>query len=180
MSRWFEISANRRALAYILFSGVVLGAMFFLGIQPTRQQIAQTEKKTERLKAGIEEQKIFYPLYQRLQKKTAKETDIDGLASRVPKTEAREFTIDNVSAILSEFAARAGIQQSSFSPVPSSMSRGSEKLLVNGRLEGSYPDFRDFLISLVTASDFRALEMMRVQSGTRNPKYRLRIWVTVK
>ncbi|MFW5937002.1 MAG: hypothetical protein ACOCS6_03000 [Desulfosalsimonas sp.] len=180
MTRWHEISANRRALAYILFSAIILGAMLFLGILPTRQQIADAEKKTEQLKARIEKQEIFHPLYSRLQEKLAAQQEDDRIADQVAANESTEFTIDNVANILSDMAVSAGIPETSFSPAPESMSRGSDRLLVHGQMQGSYQKFRDFLTGLVTAPDFQAFEMLEVQSGTRHPKYRMQIWVTVK
>lgn len=180
MARWYEISANRRALAYILFSAVVLGAMIFLAIMPTRRQIVKAEKKTGVLKARIERQEIFHPLYSRLQEKLAEEKGFEEFGHKPTESEMPSFTIDNVSAILSGMASSAGMQEVSFSPAPSSMTRGSDKLLVHGRLEGNYTDFRKFLIRLVTAPDFGELENLRVQSGTRYPEYRLEVWVTVK
>ena len=179
MTRWHEISANRRALAYILFSAIVLGAMFFLGIMPTRQQIADAGKKTEQLKARIEKQEIFHPLYRRLQEKLAAEQKAD-VADQMPASGATEFTIDNVSKILADTAVSAGIPENSFSPAPASMRRGSDRLLVHGQMQGNYLNFRDFLTALVTAPDFQGFEMLEVQSGKRHPKYRMQIWVTVK
>lgn len=180
MTRWYEFSANRRALAYILFTAIVLGAMLFLGIMPTRQQIADAEKKTERLEARIEKQEIFHPLYRHLQNKLAEEQEIDRVADQLPEPGVTEFTIDNVGKTLSDMAVSAGITESSFSPAPESMSRESDRLLVHGRMQGSYQNFRDFLTGLVTAPDFQNFEMLEVQSGTRHPKYRMQIWITVK
>ncbi|MBS3757001.1 MAG: hypothetical protein KGY56_15000 [Desulfobacterales bacterium] len=179
MTRWHEISANRRALAYILFSAVLLGAMLFLGIIPTRQQITDAEKKTERLKARIEKQKIFHPLYTRLQEKLAAEQETD-VAGQMPASGTKGFTIENVSKVLSDMAVSAGIPETSFSPAPESMRRGSDRLLVHGQMQGNYLNFRDFLTGLVTAPDFQTFEMLEVQSGTRHPNYRMQIWVTVK
>ncbi|MCF8036964.1 MAG: hypothetical protein K9K62_08845 [Desulfobacteraceae bacterium] len=179
MTRWHEISANRRALAYILFSAIVLGAMLFLGVMPTRQQIADAEKKTERLKARIEKQEIFHPLYRRLQEKLEAKQEAD-IADQMPASGTTEFTIENVSKLLSDMAVSAGIPETSFSPAPESMSRGSDRLLVHGQMQGNYQNFRDFLIKLVTAPDFQAFEILEVQSGTRHPNYRMQIWVTVK
>ena len=180
MTRWHEISANRRALAYILFSAMVLGAMLFLGIMPTRQEIADAEKKTERLKARIEKQEIFHPLYRRLQQKLAEEQEIERVAEQLPAPGETGFTIENVSKLLSDMAVSAGIPKTAFSPAPESMRRGSDRLLVHGQMQGNYINFRDFLTGLVTAPDFQAFEMLEVQSGTRHPNYRMQIWVTVK
>lgn len=180
MTRWYDISANRRTLAYLLFSAVVLGFMLFLGILPSRREITEARMETRRLKARIEEQKIFHPLYQRLQKDMENEKEREYFEGRKAEPKRPALTIDNVSGILSAMAASAGLPEASFSPAPASMSQEADKLLVQGRLQGDYPDFRGFLIRLVTAPDFQGLELMEIQSGTRHPKYRLQMWVSVQ
>ena len=180
MARWYDISANRRTLAYLLFSAVVLGFMLFLGILPTRQEITEVRTEARRLKARIEEQKIFIPLYQRLQKNMEDYTEREYFDGRQAAPKRSSLTIENVSGILSAMAASAGLPEASFSPAPASMSQEADKLLVQGRLQGDYTNFRDFLIRLLTAQDFRGLELMEIQSGTRYPKYRLQMWVSVQ
>jgi len=180
MARWYDISANRRTLAYLLFSAVVLGFMLFLGILPTRREITETRQEGRRLKARIEAQKIFHPLYQRLQKNMEDEKEREHFDGRKTAHNRPALTIDTVSGILSAMAASAGLPEASFSPAPASMSQEADKLLVQGRLQGDYADFRNFLIRLVTAPDFQAIELMEIQSGARHPKYRLQMWVSVQ
>ena len=180
MARWYDISANRRTLAYLIFSAVVLGTMLFLGILPTRREAAEARREIRRLKARIEEQKIFHPLYQRLQKNMGDEDGLKRFHEGKAAHKGPSLTIDNVSGILSAMAASAGLPEAAFSPAPASMNQEADKLLVQGRLQGEYTDFRDFLIRLFTAPDFQALELMEIQSGTRHPEYRLQIWVSVQ
>lgn len=180
MREWLKISANRRAIAYIIFTVAVLGAMFFLGIHPARQKTLQAKKKIDHLKAHIEKQEIFQPIYSRLQEKTADKNNFDQLASIRAKSGTPEFSIGNVSEILSGMAASAGINKTSFSPAPASTTQGSDELLVHGQLSGNYLNFRDFLAGLALAPDFRRFEMLEIQSGIKYPKYRLEIWVKVK
>ncbi|MCF8111873.1 MAG: hypothetical protein K9J85_10340 [Desulfobacteraceae bacterium] len=179
MIQWHEISANRRALAYIIFSAVVLGTMFMLGILPALQQIGETEKKARHLEAEIEKQKIFKPLYRSLQQKK-KDEILPKYITGETGLKTQSLTIENVSGSLYAMAESAGIKTSSFSPVPDSMTKDSDKLLVNGRLQGEYQAFKDFLISLTTSRAFWDFELLEVKSAAGHPEYRMQMWVTVE
>lgn len=180
MSGWFEISANRRAIAYILFSAIMLGAMIAVGILPTRSRIDDTGQQKQQLKASIEKQEIFHPLYQSLKKKTEEIRQPETVTAGNPIARQRSMSIDNAAGVLEAMAESAGIKNHSFSPAPGSMEKHDNGLLVNGRLGGGYLDFREFLINMVTADGFDRLEMLEAKSGTRHPEYTLRIWLRIE
>lgn len=180
MSGWFEISANRRVIAYILFSAIMLGTMIAVGILPTRSQIADTGRQARQLKANIEKQKIFHPLYQSLKKKTEETRQPEAFTAGNQIARPRSVSIDNAAGVLEAMAESAGMKSYSFSPVPGSMEKHDNRLLIHGRLGGGYLDFREFLISMVTAEGFDRLEMLEAKSGTRHPDYTLRIWLRIE
>ncbi|MFW6428449.1 MAG: hypothetical protein ACOCY3_01020 [Desulfosalsimonas sp.] len=180
MTRWFEISANRRAIAYILFSAIMLGAMIAVGIFPTSQQIAQTRQKAERMETRIEEQKIFHPLYQSLKQKTESADKPGVITKGEPIAQNRSLNIDNAAGVLAEMAESAGMQHSSFSPVPASMEEKEDRLLVEGTLRGAYTDLRQFLISLVTSPACESLELLEAKSTSSQPEYRLRLRLAIE
>ncbi|MCF8109863.1 MAG: hypothetical protein K9J85_00085 [Desulfobacteraceae bacterium] len=180
MTRWIEISANRRAIAYILFSAVILGAMIAFGILPTGHQITKTRQQAQRLETGIEEQKIFQPLYQSLKQKTENAEKPEAITESGPIAKNRNLNIDNAAGILAAMAESAGMQYSSFSPVPGSMEEKENRLLVHGMLRGNYTDFRNFLISLVTSPACENLELLEAKSTSSHPEYRLRLWLAIE
>ncbi|MFW6334591.1 MAG: hypothetical protein ACOC0W_04900 [Desulfosalsimonas sp.] len=180
MSGWFEISANRRAIAYILFSAIMLGAMIAVGILPTRSRIAETEQQIQQLKTSIEKQEIFHPLYQSLKKKTEETRQPDAFTGANTIGRQGPVSLDNSAGVLESMAESAGMESYSFSPAPGSMEKNDKRLLVHGRLGGGYIDFRKFLINMVTAKGFDRLEMLEAKSAASHPEYRLRIWLRIE
>lgn len=176
MIRWHEIAANRRALAYILFSVVVLTAMVVVGILPVRREAAKTERRARVLEARLEEQKVFGPLYTSLKQGR----DESGLLEAVPgggPDGRKPFTIDNAPSILSSMAESAGLERAVFTPDPGSLARASDLLLIKGDLGGGYPAFGDFLAELVVCPAFHSVEWLEIRSGRHAPEYALKVWM---
>lgn len=178
MLRWHEISANRRSLAYILFSAVVLGAMLMLALLPARREFAEMQKQQKQLKAAIEAQKIFQPLYLRLREK---KEQVDGLKASVPQGKApkRPITVDGAAQALRAAAKSAGMAEALFFPVPASIDQEEDLLLMEGEIRGKYQNFRDFLITLAAWPAFDRIEEIEIQGGTKYPEYRLKIWMRI-
>ncbi|MFP3998614.1 MAG: hypothetical protein ACLFUN_02120 [Desulfobacterales bacterium] len=180
MNQWLEIGANRRAVAYILFSAVMLGVLIAAGILPTRSQITETRQEAKELEARIEEQKIFHPLYKSLRQKIKNNQDPAEQKKDNPIMPERSLNIDNAAEILTSMAESAEMETSSFSPVPASMKEDSDRLLVHGRLQGDYGNLRQFLIGLVASPACESLEMLEAASTTHHPEYRLRLWLEIE
>lgn len=180
MNQWLEIGANRRAIAYILFSAVMLGVIIAAGILPSRRQITETRQEAKHLEARIEEQKIFHPLYKSLKQKMTNDQDPAEITKGESILPNRSLNIDNATEILASIAESAGMESSSFSPAPASMEKNSSRLLVHGRLQGNYTNFRRFLINLVTSPACESLEMLEAASTTHYPEYSLRLWLEIE
>lgn len=179
MNQWLQISANRRALAYILFSAAVLGTMIVAGILPARQQIAETRQKARHLEAEIEKQKIFHPLYQDL-KEQARDAGVPPAAAEAgAENKARAPGIDNASRVFASMARSAGMENAVFFPDPGSMKDNGNKLMITGRFEGDFRDFRDFLIRLLMTPEFDRLQWLEAKSTSGHPQYRMGVWISV-
>ena len=179
MRPWNEITANKRAVAYILFSVVVLASMFLMGIMPERKQKAEIEKEVLRLEAEIEQQEILRPIFRHLVKMQSHENSggKETVISEMPVD--LHFDIDTAPSVLFALANGPGMQKTRFSPSPESLSRDSNLLLIEGVLHGPYRDFRAFLIQLVTLPAFHSIELLDIRSTISDPEYRLKIWVKI-
>ncbi len=180
MSRWHDISANRRALAYILFSVIVLGAMFLGGIGPVKQKTAEMREKKVNLEARIEKQRILQPIYQRL---VETRLQANTLKENLPAVEGpHEVTvgIHTAPVVLADMAGESGVLESRFSPVPASVSADSDLVLMEGDLQGQYRDFRDFLINLAAFPGFYSVESLVIRSTASTPEYKVKVWMAVE
>ncbi len=177
MTSWYEIGANRRILAYILFSMLALGIMFFWGILPVRQEIAELEKNRLHLESKIKEQEVLRPVYQSLQQRLQGKEYSSFLAAL--DFDDQDFDIESRPEMLTALAKAAGLQQASFAPRPDSLNREGQFLLIQGELQGQYQDFRNFLIQLSMDPNLRSLEQLRIQSTRSDPVYSLQIWVDI-
>lgn len=180
MAGWFEIAANRRALAYILFSAVMLGVIITAGILPVRNQTEQARRDARAVEASIREQEIFHPLYRRLKEKAENAGDQESAKQAGAGGPEESFTIDNAAEILESMAKSAGMENYSFSPAPASVEKQESRLLVRCSLSGRYDNFRQFLTGLATAPGFESLELLEARSGAKHPEYSIRIWLSIK
>ncbi len=178
MNQWHEFSANRRALAFILFTGIVLSAVLIFVVLPTRREIADTRREKQILEARIEAQKILHPLYDELQRKTSRQQNRfreDGLSRE--KLPARVENAASAAEILVKTAKSAGLEEAFFSPAPESVAKDGRQLLMQGEMSGAYESFREFLLCLALWSRAAEIEQISIKSGTRHPDYRVTLWV---
>ena len=177
MNRWHELSANRRALGYILFSVIVLGAMFIGGIAPVKKETAEIEINAAGLEARIQKQKILQPIYLRL---IETQQQINDLKENLPDDQWRNefnFDVNTSPGVLSDMASDAGVAETRFLPVPASVASDTNLLLIEGTLKGEYVDFRSFLINLANFPAFHSIESLVIRSTETVPEYSLRIWM---
>ena len=183
MSRWHEVKANRRALAYIVFSVVVLALIVLGGILPARKQAVQMEEKTRQLETEIESQQILQPVYSLLVEKSRQKgklpDEITEENSSRDSSSDMPLDIESVRLILAAMAGEAGIQERRFSPVPGSLSADSDLLLVEGRLRGENSALRTFLLDLSGMDSFFGIESLSARATPADPEFRMRIWMHV-
>lgn len=171
--------AAKRALSYIVFSVLVLGLMLVLGILPTRENLSSQQQEKARLRAEIERQEVFQPVYAEIMQRRQDPEPPD-----VSKEHHRDLEdapgVEVMADTLESMAADSGLGQISFSPVPQSLENDSGLLLVNGRMQGSLHDFRKFLLGLAGTSAFKGVEEVEIRGTESLPKYSLRLWVSLK
>ncbi|MFW6178783.1 MAG: hypothetical protein ACOC43_10540 [Desulfohalobiaceae bacterium] len=178
MISWLQIAANRRVLAYLLFTLVVLGAMLALGILPAKQELSDLEQEKERLQANIEEQEVLRPLYQELQQKLQdRELDQD---LDLDQESSQELDIDSAKQILDSLADDSELQQASFTPRPETLQQETGLLLIQGELQGEYQNFQKFLHALLVHPDLSNLGRLQISSTSEEPEYALQIWMQVE
>lgn len=178
MTYWLKIAANRRILAYLLMSLILLGLIISMGILPLRQEISHLKQEQTSLESKIQEQKMLQPVYESLQQQL--EEPEHALLSPQVEHNSSGFDVDNAQGLLSGWASNAGMDQANFSPQPDSLLQDDELMLVQGNMQGNYQAFRDFLIQLLTHPDLERMQSLSVQSTTAEPEYSIQLWVNIE
>lgn len=173
-----HISHSRRAV-YLILGGIILvAAIVFLGILPTRMEIQRLDQEAIDLRAGIEEQKLLYPLYASLLRKVDDKSDFEMLIEELGH-EPEPVNVDNAAGIFSRMAQSAGMNEAYFTPVPESLTREAGTLLMDGNLKGELDNFRDFLLKVSSWEYFSRFELLEIQSRIHGSEYNLRMWMSI-
>ena len=174
MSQWHDISANRRSVAYLLFSAIVLTVMWTVAVLPVRREITEVRARNRALENRIEQQKVYQPLYARLQEKAV---NMKKRASAAPMESAGAPPADLNHAVgkLSAMAKANGLKVDFFSPSMAGIGTDMNRIQIQGRLEGDFPSLRQFLIALAGWPGYAGMNRLDIQSGRQQLIYDLLI-----
>jgi len=167
-----------KTLALLSGGIVLLILMVALGILPDIQRTGYLATEADRLETRIEEQKILYPLYAGLVHRLNQEKGFEEMIREI-EPDYRSLSVDNSAGVLTDLAVSAGMNNTSFNPVPESLTGKSPLFLVEGSFRGDYEDFRAFLLKLSAWDNFHRLEHMEVNSGSDGLEYFVRIWMYI-
>ncbi len=174
MNRLDQVRFSQKSLLSIAISLILLTLIVILGILPARNESARLRAKTKDLEAQLKIQDVLAPLHanlrQKLDQKSPLETVLDG-----PPPSRMHLTVNNAAGVLRIMGLAAGMTESDFVPVPLSATNGVNRLLLEGRLEGDYRLFRDFLLTLSALPSLTHLELLQIESQPREPRYKLRV-----
>jgi Tfp pilus assembly protein PilO len=178
MRQWHDISANRRSLAYLLFSAIVLAVMWAVTAGPARRQIAEARINQDKLKAKIEEQKILQPLYRKLQKL---QKNNPGFTQKLPvkSTEKEPADISQATGHLGFLAEKAGIEVMGLFPSMDFIEDGTGQILIEARLSGAFINLRQFLIDMTSWAGYGGINSLMIKSSSPEPEYVLKIWISL-
>lgn len=178
MSRLSQVGLSKRAIVFIIICLVLLGLIVVLGILPNKMEKAGLESEAAILEARLEEQRILYPLYAGIRDRLDHKSEMETILDKMDQ-DFGPVHIDNASEMLSFMAGQVGMDKYSFSPVPESLTRNSDQLLLEGQLSGEYEIFRAFLLKLTAWENFSRLELLEVQSREQVPGYNILVWMTI-
>ena len=169
---------SKGSVFFIGISLILLALIVGLGILPARTETDHLKAKIRNLEAKLEEQKIFTPLHlslsQKLNQKSELEIEIEGVTPY-----RKPLLVDNAAEALLSMATAAGLVESYFVPVPTSVTKDATRLLVEGRLQGEYHCFRNFMMTLSAWPDFDHLELLEIESQPHEPHYKIRVWLSL-
>lgn len=166
-----------RSLGYILICSLSILAFIALWIYPSQRSLGSLDLEISKIRSGIEEQNVLFPVYAQLQKKIQiKGSDI--LSSPV----GTKLSIDKIEKLPSIFGKTAQkYNLTALSVAPDVMSFGSDSdfLLVDVVIQGNFFDFRKFLIELVNLACLEKIEQIRIERADKAKKFNLKIWLAM-
>jgi hypothetical protein len=172
------IGVPRRSIIYLAICGTGILAFVLGGIYPSYRNNLHLNGSIADIKARIEEQKVFFPLYQKLRQGFGAETSKDRPDPQ--KSGLSAGRIDNLPAIFGQIAANFGLEVSSLTPDVKSMADNPHFLLVRLALKGNLFDFRKFLIELANLPYLEGVEEVKILEGLDGKEYYVKVWLMIE
>lgn len=167
----------RRSLIYLLICVAGIMAFVLVGIYPSYRNLARTDGSIAELKARIEEQKILFPLYQKLRKELAAEASRGQPGPSKVGLPVRR--VDDLTPIFGEIAANCGMELSAVTPDVKSLVDDSRFLSVGVALRGNFTNLRNFLVALSNLPYLGDIEQLQIQEGPSGKEYFLKLWLMI-
>jgi Tfp pilus assembly protein PilO len=172
-----SVDLPKESLTYIGIGVVVILLFILLGIVPAGKSLADLGARTTDVQYRIEEQKALAPFYQSLKDRGGKE-DLKFLPLPA-KSNLPHAQISTIPVVFGDAARSSGMSLVSASPQLSAMSGGAQTLPVNVTLQGSFMNFRKFLISIGGIPYVQNIEEISIQEAPNTREFRLKILLAV-
>ncbi len=140
----------------------VLLFFFLLVIYPQHISLAEADLDIKKLKVRIEEQKILYPIFQNLLKKT-RVKDTESLPFP-KKTKLMHNETAKISSIFNEIAQKSNLILKEIIPDVDALIGGSEYLKLNLTVKGEFLDLRNFMLHLGELPYLEHIERIQIRS----------------
>ncbi|MEW5725067.1 MAG: hypothetical protein AB1896_18285 [Thermodesulfobacteriota bacterium] len=170
---------NRREIliTFIISGGIVL-AFFLAALYPQYRALKREGARILSLKAEIEQQKLLHPLYQELAARARFEP-----APELPfpqKEKLARGEVGRLSDIFAAAAREAGLIFDSVIPQVNSLGQGTDFLMADLTVRGSFSSLRKFLTALGGMPYFEHLERLRVERTGSLDLIEMRIWLALE
>ena len=129
------------------------------------------------LKAQIEEQKILFPLYQKVREGLTREALEARSAPQKCGLPARRM--DDLSAIFGGIAANSGLDSWTVVPDVRSLTDDSHFLSVDLTLKGDLFKLHEFLLQLADLSCLENIQELQIVEGSEGKEYFLKVWLMI-
>ena len=172
-----EMTIPTQSIIYFLLC--LFGVLFFVfaGIIPEYNSIEKLEKKINRFKVQIEEEKYLRPLYETLKNKAGgKETRLLQFPS---KGSIAKGQTDIIFTTFGEIARKSGTEVISIIPNLNFLTGNSQFMAVNIIVRGDLLSFRNFLKGTGEIPYLEQVEEIEIQQTPEGREYRVKIWLAV-
>lgn len=179
MKTSMKVRYQPRATLFLAGSGILILLVFFLlWIFPKQQYLKQLDGDITTVKTQLELQEKLRPLYMRLAAQNKA-----GMMERLtipPQESLPKLQIDSIVPALSDIAKKSKIEIVSINPDPSVLQMNPASLLVNASLQGTFTNFRNFLIELGKIPYLETVGKIDIQQAGVIKKYKIELWFSVK
>ncbi|MFC1488430.1 hypothetical protein ACFL6B_01140 [Thermodesulfobacteriota bacterium] len=166
-----------KSITYLLICGGMLLAFILLAVYPNHKELGGMDMEIQKINAKIDEQKIFYPVFQELLKRSRIK---EPTSLALPKNEklSRADT-ERILSIFQEIAEKSNLKVKSVSPDVQALIDNSEHLMVDVAMTGTFFDFRNFFLQLGELPYLKHIERFQIRTGEDVREINLRIWLSL-
>ena len=147
----------------LVFCGVGIAILLLIGIYPAQREIGELDRTIAKLEADIEGQKLLFPVFIELLKRSRKK-----LPAALPAPEPQKLPRGDTARLtkmFNEAATETGIQINRLSPNVESLIKGAERLKMEAEFTGTFHDFRAFLIQVGAVPYLDSVELLRLEAS---------------
>ena len=171
-----KLPARSSLYLLICISGIL--GFILLGIYPGKNSSDRLDMEINRLKAQIEVQKIFRPVYKALLKNVRlKDPEVLPFPKKAKLGHDKRDTVPN---IFEEMGRRSNLEIVNTVPDVKSLSESPGLLSVNSFMKGNFSDFRNFLTHLGELPYLEHIEKIQIQAAQRHKEFRVRVWLALE
>jgi len=168
---------SRRSFFYFALFGAVILIVGLLMIYPNYRTLTALDRNIWQLKVNIENQKLLFPLFQRL----LKEINLK-LPEGVSEPKQEKLSPEKEQTIVSTFHGMAdsvGLKVLEISPDVASTLDGSGYLLMNLAMEGDFHKIRELLLEVGKLPYLGKIERIKLQNTAKGgqKEVHLKIWL---
>jgi hypothetical protein len=169
------LALPKKNIVFLTFCGLGFLGIFLITLYANYRSLDRIEKNIKELKAKIESQKTFSPIFQELFKEIQFKPP-EGLPFPEPKKLAREGT-GKIATILQKVVNQSGLKIAEIVPDVDSSIDGSEHLMVNMVMLGELPQFRKLLFELGALPYLKHIGQIQIKTVEDAREFRLKVWM---
>jgi hypothetical protein len=169
------LSFPKKSIAYLFICGLGLVAIFLITFYSNYRALNKLDNNIKELKAKIESQNIFQPLFQELFKKIQFKQP-EGLTFPKPAKLSQEDA-GKISPILQKIAVQNNLKIEEIVPDVDSSIDGSMYLMINITMLGELIQLREFLFQLGGIPYLAHIEQIQIQTVEGAKEFRLKVWM---
>jgi len=166
-----------KSITYLLICGGMVLAFILLAIYPYHKALGSMDMEIQKINAKIGEQKILYPVFQELLKRS-RIKEPESLTLPAKEILARTDT-DRILSIFQEVAERSNLKVISVQPDVEALINNSEHLMVDVAMTGAFFDFRNFFLQLGELPYLKHIERFQIKTEVDVREINLRIWLSL-
>lgn len=162
------------AVLCLLCMAVVLA----VGILPRAAELRSCDRAVRALQAAVHEQATLQPVLAELRLRAAR-TRVTTLTVP-PRSRLKGDQMPGLTALFAGMARDTGLELVYAVPEAKSLSKGSQRVLVNVLVQGPVAQFRAFLQALVATPCLDHVDRVTLRRGSPNEELRLQVWFAIE